>query len=109
VQAELANIQTLEQSLRLQTTALTLEMKQKDSRLEEVTKCKQQVEAELSKVNAELATSKAQLERATVELKDKPAQQPAASPVPEAEIGTSQVGDPVPPVSFTDSDYWHNV
>jgi predicted nuclease with TOPRIM domain len=62
VQAELAKIQGAEQSLHLQVTSLTHELKQKDSRLEGLSKDKQQAEEQLSKLTAELGTVKAQLE-----------------------------------------------
>jgi len=62
VQAELAKVQGAEQSLHLQVTSLTHELKQKDSRLEGLSKDKQQAAERLSKLTAELGTVKAQLE-----------------------------------------------
>lgn len=62
VQAELAKVQGAEQSLHLQVTSLTHELKQKNSRLEGLSKDKQQAEEQLAKLSAELGTVKAQLE-----------------------------------------------
>ena len=62
MQVELAKIQGAEQSLHLQITSLTHELKQKDSRLEGLSKDKQQAEEQLAKLSTELGTLKAQLE-----------------------------------------------
>ena len=61
LQAELAKLRSAEQALQLQHTALTLELKQKDGRLEALDKVKQQREEQVSKMSAELATVRAQL------------------------------------------------
>ena len=61
LQAELAKLRSAEQALQLQHTALTLELKQKDGRLEALDKVRQQMEEQVSKMSAELATVRAQL------------------------------------------------
>ena len=62
LQAELAKLRSAEQALQLQHTALTLELKQKDGRLEALDQVKQQRDEQVSKMSAELATVRAQLE-----------------------------------------------
>ena len=79
----MARVQSEEQSLRLQTTSLTHEIKQKGNRLEELTRDKQELEGQLASVNAELATSKTELEKVRAELVNRD-QLAAASPVPGA-------------------------
>ena len=62
MQAELAKVQGAEQSLHLQVTSLTHELKQKDTRLEGLSKDKQQAEEQLAKLSKELGIVKAQME-----------------------------------------------
>ncbi|KAA6416807.1 MAG: hypothetical protein FRX49_13234 [Trebouxia sp. A1-2] len=91
-QAELAKVQGAEQSLHLQVTSLTHELKQKNSRLEGLSKDKQQAEEQLAKLSAELGTVKAQLEgmAGAVRTEGTAPHDPAATTSSEQELLTRQ-------------------